>query len=259
MKVLFVADVVGKPGRAGLARAMPGLRDRHQPDLAIVNGENSAGGLGITEGTAKDLFSMGFDAITLGNHTYRRREVIPYLEHAERVVRPANFRRSNPGRDHTIVEADGMRVAVINLLGSLHLNAARSPFDEADAMLDRLDDLADAFVIDFHAEVTSEKVAMGWHLDGRAAAVLGTHTHVPTADARIMPRGTAYISDVGMTGSRASVLGVRWEQALEGFRTQMPVKFDTADSDIWINAVSVTVRQDGLAESIEQILEPAPD
>ena len=259
MKVLFVADVVGKPGRAGLARAMPGLRERHQPDLAIVNGENSAGGLGITEGTAKDLFSMGFDAINLGNHTYRRREVIPYLEQAERVVRPANFRRSNPGRDHTIVEADGMRVAVINLLGSLHLNAARSPFDEADAMLDRLDDLADAFVIDFHAEVTSEKVAMGWHLDGRAGAVLGTHTHVPTADARIMPRGTAYISDVGMTGSRASVLGVRWEQALEGFRTQMPVKFDTADSDIWINAVSVTVRQDGLAESIEQILEPAPD
>jgi 2',3'-cyclic-nucleotide 2'-phosphodiesterase len=259
VKVLFVADVVGKPGRAGLARAMPGLRERHQPDLAIVNGENSAGGLGITEGTAKDLFSMGFDAITLGNHTYRRREVIPYLEQAERVVRPANFRRGNPGHDHTIVEAGGMRVAVINLLGSLHLNAARSAFDEADSMLERLDDRADAFVIDFHAEVTSEKVAMGWHLDGRAAAVLGTHTHVPTADARVMPRGTAYISDVGMTGSRASVLGVRWEQALQGFRTQMPVKFETADDDIWINAVSVTVREDGLAESIEQILEPAPD
>jgi 2',3'-cyclic-nucleotide 2'-phosphodiesterase len=259
VKVLFVADVVGKPGRAGLARAMPGLRERHQPDLAIVNGENSAGGLGITEGTAKDLLSMGFDAITLGNHTYRRREVIPYLEEAERVVRPANFRRGNPGRDHTIVEAGGMRVAVINLLGSLHLNAARSAFDEADSMLERLDDRADAFVIDFHAEVTSEKVAMGWHLDGRAAAVLGTHTHVPTADARIMPRGTAYISDVGMTGSRASVLGVRWQQALQGFRTQMPVKFETADEDIWINAVSVTVREDGLAESIEQILEPAPD
>jgi hypothetical protein len=259
VKLLFVADVVGKPGRAGLARAMPSLRERHSPDLAIVNGENSAGGLGITEGTAKDLFSMGFDAITLGNHTYRRREVIPYLERAERVVRPANFRRSNPGRDHAIVEGGGMHVAVINLLGSLHLNPARSPFDESDAMLDRLSDQADAFVIDFHAEVTSEKVAMGWHLDGRVAAVLGTHTHVPTADARILPQGTAYISDVGMTGSRASVLGVRWEQAVEGFRTQMPVRFGTAEEDVWINAVVVAVREDGLAESIHQILEPAPD
>jgi 2',3'-cyclic-nucleotide 2'-phosphodiesterase len=238
---------------------MPGLRERYAPDLCVANGENSAGGLGITEGTADDLLAMGFDVITLGNHAYRRREVIPYLEQAERVVRPANFRRGNPGRDHAIVEAGGMRVAVINLLGSLHLNAARSPFDEADAILERIGDRADAFVIDFHAEVTSEKVAMGWHLDGRAAAVLGTHTHVPTADARIMPRGTAYISDVGMTGSRASVLGVRWEQALEGFRTQMPVRFDTGDEDIWVNAVSVAVRSDGLAESIEQILEPAPD
>jgi 2',3'-cyclic-nucleotide 2'-phosphodiesterase len=259
VNVLFVADVVGKPGRAGLRRAMPGLRERYAPDLTIVNGENSAGGLGITKGTANDLFEMGFDVITLGNHAYRRREVIPYLEQAERVVRPANFRRGNPGRDHAIVEAAGMRVAVINLIGSLHLNAARSPFDEADAILERISGQADAVVIDFHAEVTSEKVAMGWHVDGRAAAVLGTHTHVPTADARVLPHGTAYISDVGMTGSRASVLGVRWEQALEGFRTQMPVKFDTADEDLWVNAVSVTVRPDGLAESIEQILEPVPD
>ena len=259
MRLLFVADVVGKPGRAGLARAMPGLRERHEPDLCVVNGENSAGGLGITEGTAKDLFSMGFDVITLGNHAYRRREVIPYLEQAERVVRPANFRRGNPGHDHAIVEAGGMRVAVINLIGSMHLNAARSPFDEADTMLERLDGQADAFVVDFHAEVTSEKVAMGWHLDGRVGAVLGTHTHVPTADARVLPKGSAYISDVGMTGSRASVLGVRWEQALEGFRTQMAVKFDTADEDIWVNAAVVDVRDDGLAESIEQVLEPAPD
>jgi metallophosphoesterase (TIGR00282 family) len=259
VNVLFVADVVGKPGRAGLRRAMPGLGDRYAPDVCIVNGENSAGGLGITEGTANDLFEMGFDAITLGNHAYRRREVIPYLDRADRIVRPANFRRGNPGRDHTIIEAGDIRVAVINLIGSLHLNAARSPFDEADAILEKLSDRADAFVFDFHAEVTSEKVAMGWHLDGRAAAVLGTHTHVPTADARILPQGTAYVSDVGMTGSRTSVLGVRWEQALEGFRTQMPVRFDTADEDLWVNAVSVEVRSDGLAESIEQILEPVPD
>jgi metallophosphoesterase (TIGR00282 family) len=257
--LLFVADVVGKPGRAGLGRAMPVLRERHAPDLVIVNGENSAGGLGITEGTAKDLFSIGADVITLGNHAYRRREVYDYLDHAERVVRPANFMHGSPGRGHAIVEAAGVRVCVVNLIGSVQMQAARSPFTEADALLDRLDGDADAFVVDFHAEVTSEKVAMGWHLDGRAAAVLGTHTHVPTADARVLPAGTAYISDVGMTGSRASVLGVRWQQALESFRTQMPIRFETADEDLWVNAVLVEIRGDGLADSIEQLIEPAPD
>ena len=152
-----------------------------------------------------------------------------------------------------------MRVGVINLIGQVQLRAARSPFPEADALLDRLSRDADAFFVDFHAEVTSEKVAMGWHLDGRAGAVVGTHTHVPTADARVLPRGTAFISDVGMTASRASVLGVRWEQALEGFRTQMPVRFTTAEDDVWINAVVVEIGDDGLARSIEQVLEPAPD
>ena len=258
MRLLFVGDVVGKPGRVGLARAMPDLRERHRPDLSIVNGENSAGGLGITEGTAKDLFSMGFDVITLGNHAYRRREVFDYLTNSDRVVRPANFMSGSPGSGHAVVEAGGMRVAVINLLGQVQLQAARSPFAEADSLLERLDGKADAFVVDFHAEVTSEKIAMGWHLDGRAAAVLGTHTHVPTADARVLPGGTAYISDVGMTGSRASVLGVRWEQALEGFRTQMPQRFETADEDLWVNAVLVEINERGLADSIEQILEPVP-
>ena len=254
MRLLFVADVVGKPGRAGLARAMPALRERHAPDLTVVNGENSAGGLGITERTANDLFGMGFDVITLGNHTYRRREAYEYLDHAERVIRPANFMAGSPGKGHVIVEAAGMRVCVINLIGMVNLQAARSPFAEADALLDRLAQDADAFVVDFHAEVTSEKVAMGWHLDGRAAAVLGTHTHVPTADARVLPQGTAYISDVGMTGSKASVLGVRWEQALEGFRTQMPQRFETADEDLWVNAVVVDVNERGLADSIEPVL-----
>ena len=253
MRLLFVADVVGKPGRAGLARAMPELRERHEPDLTVVNGENSAGGLGITERTAKDLFGMGFDVITLGNHTYRRREAYEYLDHAERVIRPANFMTGSPGKGHVIVEAGGMRVCVINLIGMVQMQAARSPFAEADALLDRLASEADAFVFDFHAEVTSEKVAMGWHLDGRAAAVLGTHTHVPTADARVLPQGTAFISDVGMTGSKSSVLGVRWEQALEGFRTQMPQRFETADEDIWVNAVVVDVNERGLADSIEPI------
>jgi 2',3'-cyclic-nucleotide 2'-phosphodiesterase len=259
MRVLFVGDVVGKPGRAGLARAMPGLRERHAPDLVIVNGENSAGGLGITPKTAEDLFSIGADVITLGNHAFRRREAFDYLDSSERVIRPANFMTGNPGRGHTTVEVDGLRVCVINLIGQVDLRAARSPFPEADLLLERLAGEADAFVVDFHAEVTSEKVAMGWHLDGRVAAVLGTHTHVPTADARVLPSGTAFISDVGMTGSRASVLGVRWQEALESFRTQMSVRFTTAEEDIWVNAVVVEVGADGRAASIEQILEPAPD
>ena len=202
MKFLFVGDVVGSPGRKGLREAMPGLLEQHAPDLAIVNGENSAGGLGITDRTGRDLFEMGFDVITLGNHTYRRKEAYEYLDEEERVIRPANFMTNAPGKGHVIVEAGGMRVCVINLIGMLQLQAARSPFVEADALLSRLEDEADAFIVDFHAEVTSEKVAMGWHLDGRAAAVLGTHTHVPTADARVLPGGTAYISDVGMTASR---------------------------------------------------------
>ncbi len=259
MKVLFIGDVIGSPGRAGLARAMPGLRERHAPDLVIVNGENSAGGLGITQKTAEHLFSIGADVITLGNHAFRRREVFDYLDRDERVVRPANFMTGNPGRGHTLVDVGGTRVAVINLIGQVDLRAARSPFPEADTLLDRVAGDADVVFVDFHAEVTSEKVAMGWHLDGRAGAVVGTHTHVPTADARVLPKGTAFISDVGMTGSRTSVLGVRWEQALEGFRTQMPVRFETADEDIWVNGVVVEVGADGLAASIEQVLEPAPE
>ena len=259
MKVLFVADVVGKPGRAGLGRAMPGLRERHGPDLVIVNGENSAGGLGITVKTAEELFAIGADVITLGNHAFRHRDVFGYLDGHDRIVRPANFMAGNPGRGHTIVEVDGIRLAVINLIGQVGLQAARSPFSEADLLLERLDRDADAFFVDFHAEVTSEKVAMGWHLDGRAAAVVGTHTHVPTADARVLPGGTAYITDVGMTASRASVLGVRWQQALERFRTQMTVRFETADEDVWVNAVVAEIEGNGRATSIEQVLEPAPD
>ena len=243
MKFLFVGDVVGSPGRKGLREAMPRLLEQHAPDLAIVNGENSAGGLGITDRTGRDLFEMGFDVITLGNHTYRRKEAYAYLDEEERVIRPANFMTNAPGKGHVIVEAGGMRVCVINLIGMLQLQAARSPFVEADALLSRLDGEADAFIVDFHAEVTSEKVAMGWHLDGRVAAVLGTHTHVPTADARVLPGGTAYISDVGMTASRTSVLGVKYHQALEGFRTHLPQRFETAEEDVWVNAVVVEVNE----------------
>jgi 2',3'-cyclic-nucleotide 2'-phosphodiesterase len=257
VRVLFIGDVVGSPGRRGLARAMPELRERHSPDLVIVNGENAAGGLGITEGTAKELFAAGADVITTGNHVYKHRDAYEFLDREQRVVRPANYPHANPGRGHTVVEVGERRVAVVNLSGGVSLTVARSPFSEIDAILERLEDDADTVIVDFHAEVTSEKVAMGWHLDGRVAAVLGTHTHVPTADARVLPGGTAYISDVGMTGSRAGVIGVKRDQALEAFVTQMPIRFETAEEDVWVMGAVVEVGASGLAESIEPVLVPA--
>lgn len=235
---------------------MPRLREEHSPDLVLVNGENSAGGMGITEKTAKALFDAGAGAITTGNHVYRHREAYDFLDREQRVVRPANYPHANPGRGHAVVEAGGMRVGVINLSGAVGLQVARSPFHEVDAILERIE--ADCVVVDFHAEVTSEKVAMGWHLDGRVAAVFGTHTHVPTADGRVLPGGTAYISDVGMTGSRTSVLGVKPEQVLKRLITQMPVKFETAEEDVWVMGAVVDVNDRGLADSIEQVMVPAP-
>jgi metallophosphoesterase (TIGR00282 family) len=256
MRVLFIGDVVGSPGRWGLREAMPGLRERHSPDLVIVNGENSAGGVGITERTANDLFNSGAQVITSGNHVYRHREAYEFLDREPRVVRPANYPQANPGRGHTVVEAGGMRVAVINLSGGVGLRVARSPFDTVDGILDGVD--ADAAIVDFHAEVSSEKVAMGWHLDGRVAAVLGTHTHVPTADGRVLPGGTAFVSDVGMTGPRTSILGVKPEQALASLITQMPTRFETATEDVWVMGAAVEVNSRGLADSFEQVMVPVP-
>jgi metallophosphoesterase (TIGR00282 family) len=255
MRVLHIGDVVGSPGRQGLRETMPQLRERYAPDLVIVNGENSAGGMGITERTANDLFGAGADVITTGNHVYRHREAYEFLEGSERVIRPANYPQGNPGRGHTVVEVGGMRVRVVNLSGGVGLRVARSPFDTVDSILAHHEQ--DAVVVDFHAEVTSEKVAMGWHLDGRAAAVFGTHTHVPTADGRVLPGGTAFISDVGMTGSRTSVLGVKPEQALRSLITQMPTRFETAEEDVWVMGALVEVNDRGLADSFEQVMLPA--
>jgi 2',3'-cyclic-nucleotide 2'-phosphodiesterase len=254
MKLLFVGDVVGSPGRAALEEVLPRLREQHQPDWVVVNGENAAGGVGITPKTAKAFLEMGADVITLGNHVYRHREIYTYLDEEARIVRPANYLKGNPGRGHTVVEKNGGRLGVVNLSGTLFMKAARSPFTEIDSILEELDGKADHVLVDFHAEATSEKVAMGWHLDGRVTACVGTHTHVPTADARVLPGGTAYVTDVGMTGARDSVIGVRREQALASFRTQMPIRFETADETPWVNAVLVEGRPDGLAASIQQLL-----
>jgi metallophosphoesterase (TIGR00282 family) len=257
-KILFVGDVVGGIGRRTLSALLPALRDRFEPDFVVVNGENAAGGVGITPKVADQMFETGVDAITLGNHTYRHREVYEYLDTEPRIVRPANFLRSQPGHGWAVVENGGVRLGVVSLSGNLFMNAGRPAFPEADAALHALKDRADQVLVDMHAEATSEKVGMGWHLDGRVTAVVGTHTHVPTADARVLPGGTAYVSDVGMTGPRGGVIGVKREQALEALVTRMPVRFETSDDDPWLNAVLITAHGPMRARSIEQVLEPAP-
>jgi metallophosphoesterase (TIGR00282 family) len=225
----------------------------------VVNGENAAGGVGITPRIADEIFEAGVDAITLGNHAYRHREVYPYLDEEQRILRPANFLRSQPGRGTCVVERDGTRLGVVNLSGNLFLKAGRPVFSEADAALHELRGRADHILVDMHAEATSEKVGMGWHLDGRVTAVVGTHTHIATADARVLPGGTAYITDVGMTGPRGGVIGVKRELALEALVTQMPVRFETSPDDPWLNAVVIRASQPLRADAIEQVLLPAPD
>ena len=255
--VLFVGDVVGGIGRRTLLESLPLLRERYQPTFVIVNGENVAGGLGITPKLADELIDAGVDAITLGNHTYHRREIYPYLDSQPRILRPVNFLRSQPGHGVCMVERDGVRLGVINLSGNLYLRAGRSAFTEIEAALGEVGQ-AEHIIVDMHAEATSEKVAMGWHLDGRVTAVVGTHTHVPTADARVLPKGTAYITDVGMTGPRGGVIGVKREQAIESLLTQMPVRFETSEEDPWLMAVLIRCSTPLRADSIEQVLMARP-
>jgi hypothetical protein len=256
--ILFVGDLVGSPGRRTLLECLPRLRERYEPTFVVVNGENVAGGLGITPKTAKQLLAAGVDAITLGNHAYHHREIYPYLDTEPRIVRPANYLRGQPGRGVCVVQSTrGVRLGVINLSGSLYLRPGRSAFVEIDGALRELGEV-EHILVDMHAEATSEKIALGWHLDGRVSAVVGTHTHVPTADARVLPGGTAYITDVGMTGPRGGVIGVKRELALEAMITQMPVRFQTSEEDPWLNGVVIRCSKPLRADSIEQVLMPRP-
>ena len=255
--ILFVGDVVGGIGRRTLLDCLALLRERHNPTFVVVNGENAAGGLGITPKIAEQMFATGIDVITLGNHTYHRREIYPYLESGKPIIRPVNYLRSQPGRGVCVVEHDGVRLGVVSLSGNLYLRAGRSAFTEIEVALGELAGV-DQILVDVHAEATSEKVAMGWHLDGRVTAVVGTHTHVPTADARVLPGGTAYITDVGMTGPRGGVIGVKREQAIESLLTQMPVRFETSEIDPWLMGVLVRCSGALRAASIEQVLMPRP-
>ena len=254
--ILFVGDIVAAAGRRTLRALLPGLREEFALDFVVVNGENAAGGIGITPKHADELFAAGADAITLGNHTYRHREVWPYLDQHRAIVRPANFLRTQPGRGTCVVERDGASLGVVNLSGNLYMQAGSPALVTVEDALREVAG-ADHVLVDMHAEATSEKVALGWYLDGRVTAVVGTHTHVPTADARVLPGGTAYITDVGMTGARGGVIGVRREQSIAVMRTHMPMRYDASDEDPWLNAVVISTSRPGRADSIEQVLRPA--
>ncbi len=255
--ILFVGDVVGNAGRKALTGMLPRLREEFNPLFVVVNGENAAGGRGITPKIADEMFSFGVDAITLGNHAYRRSEAFELLDNDARVVRPANHFSSSPGRGSTIVEKNATRLGVLNLSGNFGMDAATPFIATADSALHELKRSCDLVLVDFHAEATSEKVALGWYLDGRVTAVVGTHTHVPTADARVLPEGTAYITDVGMTGARDGVIGVVREQALKSMTSHLPVRFEPSEGDPWINAVMITPPMAEQPARIEQILRPA--
>jgi len=256
-RILFVGDVVGGLGRRTLLALLPELRERLRPTFVVVNAENAAGGLGITPKIADELFAAGVDVITLGNHAFHRKDIFRYLDENDAILRPANYLAAQPGHGSCVVERDGVRLGVVNLSGNVFLRAGRQAFTEIETVLAKLEDVTDHVLVDLHAEATSEKVAMGWHLDGRVTAVVGTHTHVPTADARVLPGGTAYITDVGMTGPRGGVIGVRKEQAIESLLTHMSVRFETSEDDPWINAVLIScAAQPRRAEAIEQVLQP---
>ncbi|MDQ6750949.1 MAG: TIGR00282 family metallophosphoesterase [Actinomycetota bacterium] len=258
MRLLFVGDVVGGLGRRALRALLPELRERYELDFVIANGENAAGGVGITPKVADQLFAVGVDVITLGNHAYRHRDVYGYLDDQPNILRPANFLASQPGHGACVVARGGIRLGVVNLSGNLFLKAGRAAFPEADTQLEKLDGRVDHILVDMHAEATSEKVGMGWYLDGRVTAVVGTHTHVPTADARVLPGGTAYITDVGMTGPRGGVIGVNRRQAVEALVTQLPVRFEVSEEDPWLMAVLITASQPMRADDIEPVLRAAP-
>jgi metallophosphoesterase (TIGR00282 family) len=239
--VLFIGDLIGRPGRQALARFLPRLKAKFRPTLVVANGENAAGGSGITEEIGRDLFAV-VDVLTSGNHVWDKKEAIPYLEREARLLRPANYPSPNPGRGAIVAtDAKGRKVGILNLQGRVFMEAIDCPFRSADAEVARLASETRAIVVDFHAEATSEKQALGWYLDGRVSAVLGTHTHVTTADERILPGGTAFITDVGMAGARDSVIGIRREQAIEKFLTARPQRFEPEKGGLALAAVFLEI------------------
>jgi len=246
VKLLFIGDIIGKPGRQAVSRELHRLIDRHMVDMVIANGENAAGGFGITEETANDLFKCGIEVLTSGNHIWDKKDSLAFINREERLLRPANYPEGTPGRGSGIFStAGGIKVAILNLEGRVFMNNLECPFRTADREIARLQAETPIILIDFHAEATSEKTSMGWYLDGRVSALIGTHTHIQTADERILPGGTAYLTDAGMTGSIDSVIGIRKEEAIYKFLSQLPAKFEVAKNNLRLNGVVVTVDETG--------------
>ncbi len=260
MRILFVADVVGAPGRGALEARLQDLRAELEADACVVNGENLADGVGITPRLADRILGAGADAITLGNHAFRRSEIGPYLAASDRVVRPANSFSSAPGRGLAIVSlANGARLAVINVLGSLFLHPATSMFEVIDDLVAQATRETPLVLVDVHAEATSEKIALGLWLDGKVTAVVGTHTHVQTSDARVLPLGTAFVTDAGMTGPHDSVIGVEADLAIRRMRTGLPVRFQTAQGRVQIEGVLIECdAETGRARAVSPVRIPHP-
>jgi 2',3'-cyclic-nucleotide 2'-phosphodiesterase len=253
LRILFVADVVGHPGRDAVKAILPGLKKEVGADLAIVNGENSAGGFGLTSKIVAELRAAGADVITTGNHVFAQKDFVPELAHLERVLRPANYPPAAPGHGSCVVAVAGRQVLVMNLMGRVFIDGLDDPFRAADAILAAHPDVKTVFC-DMHAEATSEKTAMGWYLDGRVSAVVGTHTHIPTADARVLPKGTAYVTDVGMVGPRDGCIGMDKDVVLQRFLTGVPNRFVVASGTVTFNSVVVTINgSTGRATTIQRI------
>ncbi|HST53852.1 MAG TPA: TIGR00282 family metallophosphoesterase [Pyrinomonadaceae bacterium] len=238
MRILMIGDVVARPGRVAVLERIEDLREQHAVDLAIMNAENVAGGFSITPSMAEELFAAGVDVMTSGNHIFDKREVIPYIGRQPRLLRPANYPEGAPGRGVWVGEAGGARVAVVNLMGRIYMPPTHEdPFGAADEILSELDEGVKVRVVDIHAEATSEKIALAWHLDGRVSAVVGTHTHVQTADERILERGTAFITDIGMTGSHSGCIGMEKDEVIARFRNPATPRPQHSKGDVRINAV----------------------
>lgn len=251
----MLGDIVGKVGRDAALTMLPGLQDSYQPDLVIANGENAAAGRGITPEIAREFLTSGIDAITLGNHTWSRREIGAYMDQEPRVLRPANYPPGTPGHGFAIFTArDGTRIGIANIMGRTFMDPLGDPFRCADEILTCFQGRTAASFIDFHAEATSEKIALGYYLDGRASVVVGTHTHVQTADERILPQGTAYITDVGMVGPQDSIIGMETEAVVDKFLTQMPRRFQVAEGPVTLCGIVADIDPaTGLATHIERI------
>ncbi len=259
MNVLIVGDIVGRTGRRVVKEVMRSYRKKYRADFVIANGENAAGGNGITREIADELFKEGIDFITMGNHTWDKKEILQFIEHEPCLIRPANYPPDTPGKGSAVIKLENqLKIGVINLSGRVFMTPLDCPFRTAEALVKTIARETPNIIIDFHGEATSEKIAFAWYMDGKVSAVIGTHTHVQTADERILPQGTGYITDVGMTGPQNSVLGVRTDLVIQKFLTQMPVRFEVAEGTAQLNGLFLRIDEKTgktiLVERINQII-----